>query len=87
MVVTGDMVHRGKPDPDIYRLAATQLGVSPAACLAVEDAPKGVAAALAAGMRVVGVRTAYTAHLALPGTLCVLDSLTEFETAVFTPRA
>ena len=78
-VVTGDMVPRGKPDPAIYLLTAARLGVAPAACLAVEDAPKGVAAAVAAGMRVVGLRTSYTAHLALPGALCVLDDLTQFE--------
>lgn len=82
-VVTGDMVRHGKPDPEIYLLAAERLGVAPAACLAVEDAPKGVAAAFAAGMRVVGLRTPYTAHLALPGAALVLDSLREFDAAVF----
>ncbi len=79
VVVTGDMVARGKPDPEIYQLAAAQLGVSPAACIAIEDAPKGVAAAVAAGMQVIGVRTPYTAHLALPGASHVVDALLDID--------
>ncbi len=81
VVVTGDMVTRSKPDPEIYALAAARLGVAPAHCLAIEDAPKGVQSARAAGMTVVGVRTEYTAHLALEGARVVLDSLTEFDYA------
>jgi beta-phosphoglucomutase-like phosphatase (HAD superfamily) len=49
-----EIVH-GKPAPDIYLLAAKKLGVEPVSCLAVEDAPSGVASASAAGMKVVGV--------------------------------
>ncbi len=82
-VVTGDMVRRGKPDPEIYLLAAARLGLAPAQCLAVEDAPKGVRAAHDAGMRVIGLRTPYTAHLALPGAALVLDSLANLEAALF----
>ena len=57
VVVTGDdpRIARGKPAPDIYLLAARELGVDPADCVAVEDAPAGVAAAHAAGMQVVAV--------------------------------
>ena len=79
VVVTGDMVTHSKPDPEIYLLAAERLGVDPARCVAVEDAPKGVASARAAGMMVVGVRTAYTAHLPLDGAHVVLDDLTQFD--------
>jgi HAD superfamily hydrolase (TIGR01509 family) len=78
-VVTGDMVTRSKPDPEIYLLAAERLGVDPAHCLAIEDAPKGVASARAAGMTVVGVKTDYTAHVTLEGADVVLESLTEFD--------
>lgn len=77
VVVTGDMVSRSKPDPEIYRLAAARLGVPPERCLAIEDAPKGVQSAHAAGMTVVGIRTEYTEHLALDGAAVVLDSLAE----------
>ena len=54
-VVTGDDVTRGKPAPDVFLLAAERLGVPPAGCLVLEDAPLGVAAARAAGMVCVAV--------------------------------
>lgn len=54
-VATGDQVRHGKPAPDVYLLAASLLGVSPTACLALEDTPLGVAAARAAGMVCVAV--------------------------------
>jgi pseudouridine-5'-monophosphatase len=56
-VVLGDdpRLTRGKPAPDIFLLAAAELGAHPAACLVIEDAPAGVAAAHAAGMQVVAV--------------------------------
>lgn len=46
----GDEVERGKPAPDIYRLAAERLALAPVDCLALEDSPAGLAAAEAAGM-------------------------------------
>jgi beta-phosphoglucomutase len=54
-VVTGADVRRGKPDPQVFLLAAQRLGAPPARCVVVEDAPVGVAAAHAAGMRAVAV--------------------------------
>jgi HAD superfamily hydrolase (TIGR01509 family) len=84
VVVTGDMVTRSKPDPEIYLLAAARLGEAPARCLAIEDAPWGVAAARAAGMTVVAVRTAYTAQLPLEGADVVLDDLTQFDYRIVT---
>ncbi|MFW2339440.1 MAG: HAD family hydrolase [Acidimicrobiia bacterium] len=63
VVVAGDEVTSGKPAPDIYLAAAAGLGVDPVTCIAVEDAPAGVAAASAAGMRVVAVlRGGYTSE-------------------------
>ena len=82
-VVTGDMVRRSKPDPEIYSLAAAKLDVEPRRCLALEDAPKGVLSAAAAGMTVLGVKTEYTAHLTLEGAAAVLDALTEFDYGIF----
>jgi beta-phosphoglucomutase len=52
--VTGRDVTRGKPDPQVFLIAAEKLGVPPARCAVVEDAPAGVAAAKAAGMACVG---------------------------------
>jgi HAD superfamily hydrolase (TIGR01509 family) len=64
--VTGDEVARGKPAPDIFLLAAERLGVEPVACLVLEDAPAGVQAAAAAGMRVVCVPHVLTRDLPFP---------------------
>ena len=52
-VVSSDEVNVGKPAPDVYLLAASRLGVDPAACLVVEDSVNGVRAGRAAGMVVV----------------------------------
>jgi beta-phosphoglucomutase len=52
-VVTGRDVRRGKPDPQVFLLAAERLGLSPAECVVVEDAPVGVEAAHAARMAAV----------------------------------
>jgi beta-phosphoglucomutase len=54
-VVTGDEIIHAKPDPEIFLLGARRLGIEPGACLVFEDAPSGIAAALAAGMKCVGV--------------------------------
>lgn len=59
-VASRDDVEQGKPDPEIYRLVAHELGVVPVECLVVEDSPAGVAAALAAGMQVIAVSTPFT---------------------------
>jgi beta-phosphoglucomutase len=56
-VVTGDDVDAGKPDPAVYKLAAQRMNLSPRQLLVLEDAPCGVQAAKAAGMRCVGVST------------------------------
>lgn len=50
VVVTGDMVSRGKPDPEIYLTACQKLGVEPAQAMAVEDSPNGIRSAHAAGI-------------------------------------
>lgn len=54
-VAGGDEVLRGKPDPAVYALAASRLGVPPSACLAFEDSENGARAALAAGASLVVV--------------------------------
>ena len=60
-VVRSDEVPRGKPHPDVFLAAAAAIGRAPGECLAFEDAPMGVRAAKAAGMRVVAMTTSFTA--------------------------
>lgn len=54
-VVTGAEVRRGKPDPEVFLLAALRLGIPPQRCVVVEDAPAGIEAAHRAGMLAIGV--------------------------------
>jgi len=55
VVVTGEEVEHGKPHPDIYLSAAGKLGIAADACLVIEDALSGIAAAKAAKMRVAAI--------------------------------
>lgn len=55
VVITGDEVDFGKPHPDPYLKAAAALGVDPAACIALEDSPTGVASAEAAGCQTIAI--------------------------------
>ena len=64
VTVNGQQVANPKPHPDVYLRAAELLGIPPANCVVFEDSYGGVAAGLAAGMRVVGITTTYAA---LPG--------------------
>jgi sugar-phosphatase len=61
VIVTADQVKIGKPDPAPYLLAASRLGVDPADCLVVEDAPAGLTAGRAAGMSLLAVLSTHTA--------------------------
>jgi HAD superfamily hydrolase (TIGR01509 family) len=62
---TGEEVEHGKPAPDIFLLAAARLGESPGACVVLEDAPAGLAAASAAGMRSLWIPNVKTRDLPL----------------------
>jgi beta-phosphoglucomutase len=54
-IVTGRDVTRGKPDPQVFLLAAKRLGLPPARCCVIEDAPAGIEAAHRAGMKCIAV--------------------------------
>ena len=56
-LVAEEDASRGKPDPDGFLVAAARLGVPPDRCVVIEDAPAGLQAAKAAGMRAIGVTT------------------------------
>ena len=78
VVLGGDDVTRGKPSPDIYRLAAQCLGVPAQRCIAIEDSPIGITAAVGSGAYTIAVRTYSTRNLDISHAHAVLDSLEEF---------
>ena len=53
VVITSDNIKRGKPNPDIFILAAQELGLRPSDCIVFEDGLPGVKAAISAGVRIV----------------------------------
>jgi sugar-phosphatase len=73
-IISGDMVERGKPDPEPYRRGAELLGFRPEECVVVEDAPSGLGAGVAAGCRVLGVLGTHSAE-ELAGASWIVPSL------------
>lgn len=61
-IVTGSDVERKKPEPDIYLKGAELLGEKPKDCLVVEDAPSGIQAAHAGGIRAAGIASSFSAQ-------------------------
>lgn len=75
VVVCGEDVQRRKPDPQVYRMALEALGIGPHEAVALEDSPSGVAAARAAGIPVVVVRSAYFANATIEGAVAIGPAL------------
>ena len=73
IMITAESIERGKPDPDCYLRGAEALGVAPADCVVVEDAPIGATAARAAGMRLIALTTTHRADQLEPADLIVPD--------------
>ena len=71
VIVDGSQVSRPKPDPEIYLRAAELIGILPQNCIVLEDSHSGVQAGVAAGMRVIGLRTTY---VNLPGASICVDN-------------
>lgn len=91
---SADQVAQGKPAPDLFLLAARELGVDPKDCVILEDSPHGVTGALRAGARAVGFtggshldlsRAEHAALLRGKGAAPVLDSMTGMFAALTTP--
>jgi sugar-phosphatase len=61
ILVTAEDVANGKPHPEPYLTGAKRMGFNPADCLVIEDAPAGIQAAHAGGMKVVGITSTYAA--------------------------
>jgi mannitol-1-/sugar-/sorbitol-6-phosphatase len=75
-MITSTDVQRGKPDPEPYIKAAKILGLSPADCIVMEDAPAGIRAGKAAGARVLALRTtAPDAELTQSGATWIANNL------------
>lgn len=72
-VVDGPRISKPKPNPQIFLKAADDLGVKPEHCVVFEDSLSGVAAANAAGMKVVALTTTHAAHELRPVDLTITD--------------
>ncbi len=83
--VTGMDVTRGKPDPQVFLMAAQKLGVEPDRCAVVEDAPAGVAAANAAGMASIGL-LGTTDALGLKAARLIVRSLRALDPDIITEQ-
>ena len=85
LIFTQAMVERGKPEPDLFLLAAKTLGADPARCLVVEDTVVGVKAAKAAGMTAIGFiqmhaeDPKYADKLRGAGADMIMDDWSEFQ--------
>ncbi len=79
VVLGGDDVVNGKPHPDIYRLAAQCLGLPPHSCIAIEDSPVGIQAAVGSGAYTIAVRTHSTRNMDISQAHVILDSLEQFD--------
>jgi beta-phosphoglucomutase-like phosphatase (HAD superfamily) len=72
--INGDHVKNKKPDPELFLLAAERIGIEPADCVVIEDAPNGVQAAKAAGTKCIAVTNSTNAKNLCEADL-VCDSL------------
>jgi mannitol-1-/sugar-/sorbitol-6-phosphatase len=77
ILICAEDLQRGKPDPEGYLMAARRLGIPPTECIVVEDAPAGIEAATAAGMRSIAVAGSYDCTALSGATVCIasLDRL------------
>jgi mannitol-1-/sugar-/sorbitol-6-phosphatase len=80
VMVAADEVTNGKPHPEPYLKGAALLGVNPADCLVIEDAPAGIRAAHAGGMKVIGLTSTYKAP-ALSEADLVISKLAQIQVA------
>ena len=81
VLITGDQVRRGKPDPEPYLEGIKAMGCAASECLVVEDAPPGIASAREAGARVIAVRTSYDTGALLDAD-AVVDDLSKLRIEV-----
>jgi HAD superfamily hydrolase (TIGR01509 family) len=75
--LTGDDVTRGKPDPQMYQMAAERLGIPPQQMLVLEDSGNGCAAGVAAGAIVVAVPSEHTKEQCFDGAVLIANTLND----------
>ena len=86
-IFSADMVKRGKPEPDVYLLAAETMGVAPEKCLVVEDSLPGVTAGVAAKMNVLGFTGgSHHPHMEINDQLLELGALELFDDMTKLPQ-
>ena len=78
VLVSADDVSKGKPDPEPYLMGAKLLGTKPAECLVIEDAPAGIRAAHAGGMKAIAITSTYPTS-ALQEADAVVQKLAQIE--------
>jgi HAD superfamily hydrolase (TIGR01509 family) len=76
-ILTGDDVTRGKPDPQMYLLAAEAMSIDPRQMMVLEDSGNGCAAAVAAGAVTVAVPSEHTRQQPFDGAALIAESLTD----------
>jgi len=83
-IVCGDhpSLARGKPEPDIFLLCASELAVDPRQCVAFEDSPAGVQAATGAGMRVIAIASPYVSAEDLGDAEMIINGYDEMDRLV-----
>ncbi len=78
-VLTGDEVQNGKPHPEPYLRGLSQSGRQPSDVIVVEDSPRGLQAAIAAGLRCVVIKHRFCAGFAFQGAWQVVDTVAQLQ--------
>ena len=78
-IICGDhpLLRKGKPEPDIFLLCASEINADPRQCIAFEDSPAGIQAATSAGMKVVGINSPYVDADDLSAAELIIDGYDE----------
>jgi HAD superfamily hydrolase (TIGR01509 family) len=82
IIVSGEDVEKGKPDPATFLIASERLGKKPEECLVIEDATNGIVAAKRAGMKAIGVENPYTPKQDLSKADMIVESLGKITTDI-----
>jgi HAD superfamily hydrolase (TIGR01509 family) len=82
VIGAGDVVAEKKPAPDIYTWVLKELGLGPGECVAFEDSENGVRSAVAAGLKTIVARNAYTRHHDFAGAALVVEDWTGVDLGV-----